>query len=119
MWKKFYTRNRATAIVIAARALKAFSIASSANTAPVAGSAFVKICIPTNKPAREKLPHKSALELFKANGNPWTSANIKLCLPHTSDRQQVIVQPSFKCALPVRLCFQNTGFVDFDNVVQG
>jgi hypothetical protein len=92
--------------------MKAFSIASSANTAPVAASAFAKICTPTNKPAKEKLPHKSARESFKANGNPWMSANIKLRQPRTSDRKQVIAQPRFKYALPVDL-FSNAEFIDF------
>src|ERR1700676_1702805 len=91
--------------------MKAFSIASSANMAPVAGSAFVKICIPTNKPAREKLPHKSALKLFKANGNPWTSANIKPRLSQTSERKRVTVQPGFKHASSCA-SFQIAEFID-------
>jgi hypothetical protein len=43
-----------------------------------------------------KIPHKIRGELFKANGNPWTSANIKLHLSQTSDCSTL-----FNCALPI------------------
>jgi hypothetical protein len=76
--------------------MKAFSIASSANTAPAAEFASAKIYTRTNKLAREKLQRKSARELFKANGNPWTSANIKRHPRQPSDCKQVIAYPGFK-----------------------